>query len=166
MKSANHIKRLLSETSFLDKEPPYDRYGKIVSNGSKWRLHWVAGVLGFFPFGRKFVYCPDWTDPVHSYSFQRNAMLSHPNIEVDADCNEGIYWNWRNRFRYNDNSYEWVYDNNVYLLNQTGEYKKRDTIHKNEDNDEYFCIHMNNFPDITQQGFLKRLTNLANEALS
>lgn len=164
VKSANHIKKLFSETSFLAQEPYY-RYGKIVSNGSKWRLHWVAGVLAFFPFGRRYVYCLDWIDPVHSYSFRRNVMLSHPNIEVDADCNEGIYWNWRIRFRYNGNSFEWVYDNNVYLLNRTDEPKKRDAKHKNKDNDEYFCIHMNNFPDITQQGFLKRLTNLANEAL-
>ena len=93
-------------------------------------------------------------------------MLSHPNIEVDADCNEGIYWNWRVIFRYNGNSFEWVYDNNVYLLNRTDKPKKRDAKHKNKDNDEYFCIDMDKFPDITQHGFLMRLTNLANEALS
>lgn len=166
-KSANYIKRLFSETRFLDKEPYY-RYGNIVSNGSKWRLHWVFDVLAFFPYRKNHAYCFDWIDPACNYFFRRNSMLSHPNIEVDANinpCNEGVYWDWRVYFRYSGSSFMWVYDNNIYLLNQTNEPKKRGVKHKDKDNDKYFCIHMNNLQEITQQGFLRRLTNLAKEAL-
>lgn len=168
VKSANHIKRLFSETNFLQKEPYY-RYSKIVSNGSEWRLHWVADVLAFFPYRRNYAYCFDWIDPDKNYSFRRNVMLSHPNIEVNVDvnsCNEGVYWNWRVYFKYNSSSFMWGYDNNIYFLNRTNEPKKRDAKHKNEINDKYFCIHMNNIRDITQQSLLMRLTKLANEALS
>lgn len=166
VKSANHIKMLLSETKFLEEEPYY-RYNKIVSNGSEWRLHWTAGVLTFFPYRRNYAYCFDWIDPDNNYSFRRNAMLSHPNIEVNTDensCNEGVYWNWRVYFKYNGNSFMWGYDNKVYLLNRINEPKKRDTNHKNDKNDKYFCIHMNELPNITQQGLLIRLTRLAEEA--
>lgn len=168
VKSANHIKMLLSETKFLEEEPYY-RYSKIVSNGSEWRLHWTAGVLTFFPYRRNYAYCFDWIDPDNDYSFRRNAMLSHPNIEVNADensCNEGVYWNWRVFFKYNGNSFMWGYDNKVYLLNRINEPKKRDANHKNERDDKFFCIHMNELPEVTQQGLLIRLTRLAEEALS
>lgn len=167
VKSANHIKMLLSETKFLEEEPYY-RYGKIVSNGSEWRLHWTAGVLTFFPYRRNYAYCFDWIDPDSNYSFRRNNMLSHPNIEVNADdnsCNQGVYWNWRVYFKYNENSFMWGYDNIIYLLNRINEPKKRDSSHKNERNDKYFCIHMNELPDISQKGLLIRLTRLAEEAL-
>jgi hypothetical protein len=168
VKSANHIKILLSETKFLEEEPYY-RYSKIVSNGSEWRLHWTAGVLTFFPYRRNYAYCFDWIDPDNDYSFRRNAMLSHPNIEVNADensCNEGVYWNWRVFFKYNGNSFMWGYDNKVYLLNRINEPKKRDAKHQNKRKDKYFCIHMDELLEITQQGLLKRLTRLAEEALS
>lgn len=168
VKSANHIKFLLSETKFLEEEPYY-RYSKIVSNGSEWRLHWTAGVLTFFPYRRNYAYCFDWIDPDNDYSFRRNAMLSHPNIEVNADensCNEGVYWNWRVFFKYNGNSFMWGYDNKVYLLNRINEPKKRDAKHQNKRKDKYFCIHMDELLEITQQGLLKRLSRLAEEALS
>ena len=167
VKSANHIKMLFSETKFLEEEPYY-RYSKIVSNGSEWRLHWAGGVLTFFPYRRNYAYCLDWIDPDNDYSFRRNALLSHPNIEVNADensCNEGVYWNWRVFFNYNDNSFRWDYDNMIYLLNRINEPKKRDSSHKNERNDKFFCIHMNELPEVTQQGLLIRLTRLADEAL-
>lgn len=168
VKSANHIKFLLSETKFLEEEPYY-RYSKIVSNGSEWRLHRTAGVLTFFPYRRNYAYCFDWIDPDNDYSFRRNAMLSHPNIEVNADensCNEGVYWNWRVFFKYNGNSFMWGYDNKVYLLNRINEPKKRDAKHQNKRKDKYFCIHMDELLEITQQGLLKRLSRLAEEALS
>ena len=166
VKSANHIKMLFAESKFLEEEPYY-RYGKIVSNGSKWRLHWTAGVLTFFPYRRNYAYCFDWIDTDSNYSFRRNIMLSHPNIEVDSDvnsCNQGIFWDWRVYFNYNGNSFMWGYDNIIYLLNRINEPKKRDSNHKNERDDKYFCIHMNELPDISQQGLLIRLTHLAKEA--
>jgi hypothetical protein len=166
VKSANHIKMLFAESKFLEEEPYY-RYGKIVSNGSEWRLHWTAGVLTFFPYRRNYAYCFDWIDTDSNYSFRRNIMLSHPNIEVDSDansCNQGIFWNWRVYFKYNGNSFMWGYDNIIYLLNRNNDPKKRDSNHKNERNDKYFCIYMSELPDISQQGLLIRLTRLAEEA--
>ncbi len=163
--SANHIKKLFAETKFLEAEPYY-RYGKIVGNGSEWRLHRMGGILTFFPYRRNYAYCLDWIDKDNS--FRRNIMLSHPDIEVDADINsfnEGVYWNWRVYFKYKGNSFMWGYDNKVYLLNRINEPKKRDANHKNERKDKFFCIHMNKLPEVTQQGLLTRLTRLAKEAL-
>lgn len=168
VKSANQIKKLFAETNFLD-GTPYYRYSKMVSNGSEWRLHWTSGIMAFFPYRRNYTYCFDWIDPDTGYSFRRNVMLSHPNIEVDADgnqCNEGVYWNWNVNFKYNGNSFRWGYNNKVYLLNQINGPKKRDAKHQNKRKDEYFCIHMDELPEVTQQGLLKRLTRLAEEALS
>lgn len=158
---------LFANSTFLGKEPYY-RYGKIISNGSEWRLHWTASVLTFFPYRKNYAYCMDWIDPSNNYSFRRNMMLTHPNIKVDDDnsCNEGIYWNWRVFFVYNGSSYMWRYDNIIYLLNRINEPKKRDANHKNDKNDKYFCIHMNELPEISQQGLLVRLTRLSDEASS
>ena len=166
VKSANHIKMLFAETKFLEAEPYY-RYGKIVSNGSEWRLHWVGVILTFFPYRKNYAYCLDWIDPDSNYSFRRNELLAHPNIEVEDEnpCNEGIYWDWRVYFKYKGNSFMWGYDNKVYLLNRIYEPKKRDANHKNERNDKFFCIHMNELPEVTQKGLLTRLTRLAEEAL-
>ncbi len=166
VKSANHIKKLFAETKFLEEEP-YDRYGKIVSAGSGWRLHWVGGVMSFFPKSKNFGYCFDWINPDIKYSFRRNMMLSHPSIEVNPDensCNQGVYWKFNVCFKYNGNSFMWVYENKVYLLNQVNERMKRDANHKNERNDKYFCVYMNELPDVTQQDFLNLLTGLAEEA--
>ena len=58
----------------------------------------------------------------------------------------------------------WGYDNIIYLLNRNNDPKKRDSNHKNERNDKYFCIYMSELPDISQQGLLIRLTRLAEEA--
>lgn len=166
VKSANHIKMLFAGTKFLEAEPYY-RYGKIISNGSEWRLHWVGVILTFFPYRKNYAYCLDWIDPDSNYSFRRNELLAHPNIEVDDEnsCNEGIYWDWRVKFKYKGNSFMWGYDNKVYLLNRINEPKKRDANHKNERNDKFFCIHMNELPEVTQKGLLCRLTHLAEEAL-
>ena len=167
VKSANHIKMLFAKSKFLEEEPYY-RYSKIVSNGSEWRLHWTSGVLTFFPCRKNYAYCFDWIDPDNNYSFRRNIMLSHPQIEVDTDknpCNEGIYWNWKVYFKYNGNSFMWEYDNKIYLLNRINEPKKRDSKHKNERNDKFFYIHMGELPKVTQQDLLIRLTRLADEAL-
>ena len=167
VKSANHIKMLLAGTKFLEAEPYY-RYGKIVSNGSEWRLHWMGVILTFFPYRKNYAYCLDWIDPDSNYSFRRNELLAHPNIEVDVDknsCNEGICWDWRVNFKYKGNAFMWGYDNKVYLLNRKNEPKKRDAKHKNERNDKFFCIHMNELPEVTQKGLLFRLTRLAEEAL-
>ena len=60
----------------------------------------------------------------------------------------------------------WGYDNKVYLLNRINEPKKRDANHKNERDDKFFCIHMNELPEVTQQDLLIRLTRLAEEAFS
>ena len=157
---------LFAGTKFLEAEPYY-RYGKIISNGSEWRLHWVGVILTFFPYRKNYAYCLDWIDPDSNYSFRRNELLAHPNIEVDVDknsCNEGICWDWRVNFKYKGNAFMWGYDNKVYLLNRKNEPKKRDSNHKNERDDKYFCIHMNELPDISQQGLLIRLTHLAEEA--
>lgn len=166
VKSANNIKKLFAESEFLEEEPYY-RYGKIVSNGSEWRLHWTADVLTFYPYRRSYAYCFDWIETDSKYSFRRNFMLSHPNIEVDSEenpCNQGIYWNWKVFFKYKGNSFMWGYDNVIYLLNRIDEPKKRDSNHKNERNDKYFCIHMSELPNVSQQGLLTRLTRLAEEA--
>ena len=107
------------------------------------------------------------TDLSWNYCNDPHDMLSHPNIEVNADdnsCNQGVFWNWRVYFKYNDNSFMWGYDNIIYLLNRINEPKKRDSNHKNERDDKYFCIHMNELPDVSQKGLLIRLTRLAEEA--
>lgn len=94
-------------------------------------------------------------------------MLSHPNIEVNSDINprnEEIYWNWKVCFKYKGDAFMWGYDNTIYLLNRDNAPKKRNASHQNERNDEFFCIHINELPDITQQGLLVRLTRLAEEA--
>lgn len=165
VKSANLIKKLFAETKFFENNPDR-RYGDIVCNGSEWRIHWTSSVLTFFPYRKNYAYCFDWIDPDNDYSFRRNIMLCHPNIEVETDtnpCNEGIYWNWRVYFNYNTHSYMWGYDNKIYLLNRLNEPKKRDSSHKNDRHDKFFCIHMNELPDVSQQGMLFRLTRLAEE---
>lgn len=160
VKSANHIKKLLGETNFLEKEP-YDRYGKIVSNGSEWRLHWTAGVLAFYPYRKNYAYCFDWVDHDEEIAFRRNEMLRHPSIEVDPkenSCNQGVFWNWTVYFKYKGNSFSWGNDNIIYLLqkNRVKEPKKR--------GNKYFCINMKELPDISTRGLLIRLTRLADEA--
>lgn len=161
--SANKIKKLFSETSFIDNEPFY-RYGKIVSNGSEWRLHWFGGVLTFFPYRKNHAYCLDWVDTDTGLLFRRNALLSHPKIQVDNPCKEGVYWSWSVYFKYNGSSFMWDYDNVIYLCDND-EVMERDAKHKNDNEDQYFSIDMDLLPDLSQQGLLVRLTRLANEAL-
>lgn len=167
VKSANLIKKLLAETKFLETIPT-SRYGNIVRNGSEWRIHWTTGVMTFFPYRKNYAYCLDWIDPDANYAFRRNSLLHHPGITVDEDVNpevEGIYWQWRVFFNYKGNSFMWHYDNTIYLLNRQNNPKRRDAKHNNDRNDKYFCIHMNELPDVTQQGLLVRLSLLAEEAL-
>lgn len=163
VKSANHIKNIFSETKFLD--TPTD-YGNIVKSESSWRLRWANGVLAFYPYNARQAYCFDWVE--NNYSFRRNRLLHHPNISVDEDNPkvEGIYWQWNVFFKYNGNSYQWDNLNNIYLLNQQEERIRRDSMHKNDkSNDDYFCIPMDELPDITQKGLLAKLTKLAKEAI-
>lgn len=160
VESANRIKELLGKTKFLEEEPYY-RYGKIVSNGSEWRLHETADVLAFFPYRKVHAYCFDWVDHDNKELFRRNEMLRHPSIEVDPDenpCNQGVFWNWTVYFKYKGNSFCWGNDNIIYLLqkNRVKEPKKR--------GNKYFCINMKELPDISTRGLLIRLTRLADEA--
>lgn len=160
VESANRIKELLGKTKFLEEEPYY-RYGKIVSNGSEWRLRWTAGVLAFFPYRKVHAYCFDWVDHDNKVLFRRNEMLRHPSIEVDTGenrCNQGVFWKWTVYFKYKGNSFSWGYDNIIYLLqkNRVKEPKKR--------GNKYFYINMKELPDISTRGLLIRLTRLADEA--
>ncbi len=161
--SANKIKELFATTDFLE----YNTYyGSIVKSGSVWRLCWAYGVLAFYPYRKYYAYNFDWIDHDTNYSFRRNELLHHPSIEIDQynpEC-EGVYWNWRVFFDYNDHSYLWDNNNKVYLLNKQNNPKKRGSKHQNSKEDEFFCVHMNELLDITQQSFLIRLTNLAKEA--
>ena len=94
--------------------------------------------------------------------------MHHSAINVDVDNKEqdGIYWNWTIFFEYNGFSYKWDNQNMVYLLNRQYNPKRRDSNHKNEHGDEYFCIYMDELKNISQQSFLSRLTKLATEANS
>lgn len=160
IESANAIKRMLSETCFLNQEN--EKYGKIICTGSKWRIRWIGEVCTFFPSNKHQTFCFDWTDTDNGMSFRRNALLHHSKIEPYANDYEGVFWGWTIDFYYNGNSFQWDYKNDIYLLNRLDHRKKRP--HKNENGDEFFCIHMNAMQTITQQGFLIRLTNLAKEA--
>ena len=163
-KSANRIKEIFSLTDFLE-TPTY--YGSIINPGSKWRLYWAYGVQAFYPYRKNYAYNFDWIDHESNYSFRRNEFLHHPNMIVDTQLNpecQGIYWNWRVYFEYNGKSYYWDNGNKVYLLNRQNNPKRRDANHKNDRGDEFFCIHMNELIDISQQSFLIRLSNLAKEA--
>ena len=85
---------------------------------------------------------------------------------MDNQERDGIYWKWTIFFDYNGFSYKWDNQNMVYLLNRQYNPKRRDSNHKNEHEDEYFCINMNEQRNISQQAFLSRLTKLAKEANS
>lgn len=161
--SANKIKELFAQTSFLEHST---FYGQIIKSGSEWRLKWAPPVMAFYPYRRSYAFILDWVELDANYSFRRNELLHHRNIEVDAENydNNGIYWNWSITFKYNGYSFKWDYKNDIYLLNRQNNPKRRDAHHKNSANDEYFCIHMNKFVDITQQGLLIRLTNLIKES--
>lgn len=164
--SSNKIKKVLAMTDFLGQDT---YYGEIVRSGSVWRLCWAYGVQAFYPYRKSYGYNFDWIDHEAFYAFRRNELLHHPNIHVNENQNpecEGVYWDWTIYFDYNGSSYLWDNQNKVYLLNRQNNKKKRDSQHKNEKEDKYFCIHMDELLDITQQGFLMRLTNLAREAES
>ena len=166
-KSENNIKKLFAETKFLEISP-LSKYGNIVDDGSEWRLTFSNGVPVFFPYKKHSAYLLDWMDPEGNDAFRRNELLCHPNIDVDEEnnpCSEGIFWDWRVFFNYNEQSYMWHYNNDIYLLNKQNNPKRRDSQHKNKDGDEFFCIHMNELPNVTQQGLLIRLTRLAQEAI-
>ena len=79
VESANRIKELLGKTKFLEEEPYY-RYGKIVSNGSEWRLRWTAGVLAFFPYRKVHAYCFDWVDHDNKVLFPDFVIVSPKNL--------------------------------------------------------------------------------------
>lgn len=161
---ANKIKKILSLTNFLE-TPTY--YGSIIHSGSTWRLLWAYGVLSFYPYRKNYAFNFDWIDHKMNYSFRRNELLHNDNIYVDKERNpecQGIYWNWTIYFNYNNHSYYWDNRNKIYLLNKQNNPKKRDSNHKNEKGDEYFCIHMDELPDVSQKGLLIRLTRLAEEA--
>ena len=162
IQSANKIKKLFALTTFLKQDTDY---GEIVGHDSEWRLRWNYILPAFYPYRRHQAYLFDWIDA--NNTFRRNEFLHHPNIEVNLETNpecEGIYWKWTVSFDYNNYSYLWDYNNKVYLLNRQQNKKKRDSKHRNDRGDEYFCIHMNELTDISQQAFLIRLTNLAKEA--
>jgi len=160
IESANAIKRVLSETNFLNIEN--EKYGKIICSGSKWRIRRIGEVYTFFPSNKHEAFCFDCTYTANGLSFRRNELLHHSKIEPYSKDYEGIFWGWNIYFYYNGNSYKWDYTNDIYLLNRLDHQKKRP--HKNDNGDEYFCIHMNEMQEITQQGLLIRLTNLAKEA--
>lgn len=156
---ANKIKKILAVTDFLNQQT---YYGPIVKRGSTWRLYsWADDVQAFYPKRKYYAYIFDWN------SFRRNELLHHHSIEVDKDKNpecEGIYWNWTVYFDYKGYSYYWDYKNDIYLLNQQGDRKRRDSRHKDDGGDEYFCIHMKELSGISQQSFLNRLTRLVSAA--
>ena len=162
-KYANNIKKILATTDFLNQQT---YYGSIVKRGSTWRLYWAYGTQAFYPYRKNYAYNFDWVDSESNYSFRRNELLHHHSIEVEKKRNpecECIYWNWTVYFIYNGYSYYWDNNNKIYLLNQQGNPQRRDSHHKNERGDEFFCIHMNELPDISQQSFLNRLTLLVSE---
>ena len=161
IKSANEIKRVLGETDFLNQE--IEKYGKIVRNGSNWRIVWTDGNFPwFYPYKQHQAFVFDWNYPVSGYSFRRNELLHHNNIIVDAYDYNRIFWGWKINFDYRGNSYRWDDRNYIYLLNRLGNPKRRSR--KNKIGDEFFCVHMNELQEITQQGFLIRLTGLAKES--
>lgn len=164
-KYADEIKIILSCKEFLNQD---SYYGKIVRRGSVWRLCWAYSVLAFYPKNKHHAYNFDWVDSATNYSFRRNELLHHSAINVDVDNKEqdGIYWKWTIFFEYNGFSYKWDNQNMVYLLNRQYNPKRRDSNHKNEHGDEYFCIYMNELKNISQHAFLSRLTKLATEANS
>lgn len=160
LESANKIKEILALTDFL-KQNTY--YGQIVRRSSSWRLYWDGSVVAFYPYKKYYAFCFDWIDA--NSSFRRNELLHHPNIEVyNSNKSEynNIYWDWTVYFSYKEHSYYWDNINNIYLLNNQNNPKRRP--HKNERGDEYFCIHMNELPKISKPSFLTRLTKLASEA--
>ncbi|MDE6690024.1 MAG: DUF262 domain-containing protein [Prevotella sp.] len=161
--SANDIKSLLAKTKFLEM-PTF--YGNIVNNGSEWRIRCIDDeILAFYPCRKTNAYCFDWRKDCN-HAFRRNNLLHHPNITVDEknlDV-EGIYWKWDVFFNYKGNSFKWSYDNKIYLLNRQNNPKRRNSRHINDRNDEYFCINMNELPEVTHQGLLVRLSRIAKEA--
>lgn len=162
-KSANKIKTLLAETDFL-KQTNY--YGEIVKNASQWRLKWAYGVLAFYPFGRNYAYNFDWIDPDWNYSFRRNELLHNPEIRVNSNNNpecDGIYWKWVVNFTFKEHLFSWNNHNDIFLLNESHQQKKRDSEHKNEKGDEYFVIHMNEYKGISADSFLSILSDLIDE---
>lgn len=155
--SADKIKRIMSETSFLDGERDY---GKIVCPGSAWRLRWTGhNLLAFYPDYKRNAYTMDWVDG--DYSFRRNDLLAHNNIEVDEynKTDGGVYWGWDIYFTYNGHRFYWNGNNMIYILDGNGNLKR-----KGKEDNEYFCINMYEFSDITQTDFLRKLSNLADEA--
>ena len=162
--SANDIKRILAETDFL-KQNNY--YGEIVKNSSQWRLKWAYGVLAFYPYGRNYAYNFDWIDPDWNYSFRRNYLLHNPEIIVNTGNNpecEGIFWKWVINFAYKNHFFAWNNHNEIFLLNENSQQKKRDAEHQNEKGDTFFVIRMNDYKGITPEELLALLTRLIEEA--
>ena len=156
--SADKIKRIMSETSFLDGERDY---GKIVCSGSVWRLRWTnRNLLAFYPDYKRNAYTMDWVDG--NYSFRRNELLAHKNIEVDEynEASGGVFWGWEIYFTYNGHRFYWNCDSyKVHILDENG-----NCMHNGKKDNEYLCIDMNEFPNITQTDFLRKLSQLAEVA--
>ena len=158
--SANNVKRVLCNSKILN---------LIVGKESKWRIHkynnWLVCLYPKSAHNNLFIF--DWKDP-GSYTYRRNELLKSQNITIKDKVssnyysNGGVLWGWNIVFRYEEYYYSWYWDNKIYLMDDEGnDYVRRK--HSNDSDQDYYFEDMQDSPDINEQDFLHKLTQLANE---
>ena len=117
------------------------------------RFRWKNGRLGYYkPWGHDAILF-DWGD------FQRNEILNeiigHIDISNQKNNNKPyFFWGWNIDFNYlkdgNTYSFQWSYNNFVYLLEKNGDKKIKDES-KTDNKEKLYCFNAVGVKDIIKQ---------------
>ena len=74
---------------------------------------------------------------------------------------DGIYGDWNIFFAYNNFRFYWVWDNYIYLVDDDNHWIKIKGRPNSDEGENHYRLDMNRCSDISPQGFLSNLSELA-----